>query len=59
MPGWVMIRTPTKPMTIAAQRLGPAHSLSSGPASAVTTKGAANMIENRFGKLQFPQRQKN
>ena len=34
-----------KPTMIAIQRLSPAHSLSSGPASAVTTKGAANMIE--------------
>ena len=40
VPGRTTTRTPTKPTMIAIQRRGPAHSPSSGPASAVTTIGA-------------------
>ena len=37
--------TPMKPTMIAAQRRGPIHSPSIGPASRATRKGVAKMIE--------------
>lgn len=44
-PGRVITSTPMKATTIAAQRRQPAHSPSSGPASAVMTIGAKKKID--------------
>jgi hypothetical protein len=43
--GRMITRTPMKPTATAAQRRGPGHSPSTGPASAVASSGPANWTE--------------
>ncbi len=52
-PGLMTIKMPMKPTTMASARRQPTYSPSIGPASAATTSGARNAIDDRLIETQI------